>query len=254
MNTELIKLKLTELMKQISFYEDEHEYYYKGRKCISTTQLINKFKEPFDKKSKAKSSSENPNSKWYGHEPSEILEKWQELKDIACDKGTIIHRYAELYELGLDHLESFPVCYNDWYKQVENFINTELKYHQTMTELILFHPLIYLAGMVDLIKFNNDGTLTLYDYKTNPKINSDNIYNKHFYTPLNIPDTKFDTYSLQLSIYKCILEHHNFKIKEMLLVHITHDKYNLIKCKDYSEEVKKIFKIMKEELLSKINV
>ena len=78
----------------------------------------------------------------------------------------------------------------------------------------------------------NDANSNYYilDFKTNEKIDANN-YNKYFNNELStIPESTFNGYSLQLSIYKSLLK--KYEIKDLYLVHITEDRYEFIKCED----------------------
>jgi hypothetical protein len=68
-----------------------------------------------------------------------------------------------------------------------------------------------------------------------------------------LPNTNYWHYSLQLNIYKAIIERkYNKKVRDLYLVRLhpnnTRKTFDLIKCADLSEEVSALFEYRKEEL------
>ena len=65
-----------------------------------------------------------------------------------------------------------------------------------------------LGGMVDCLFYNKkSGMLEVWDYKTNKAINTKNNYGQRFNEPISHLDVcEINTYSLQLSLYKHIIE------------------------------------------------
>jgi len=100
-----------------------------------------------------------------------------------------------------------------------------------------------LGGMVDCLFYNKkSGNLEIWDYKTNKAINDKNDYGEKFKGPISHLDVcEVNTYSLQLSLYKHIIEKNtNLKIGDCYLIWITekNNKYKIIKCKDLNAEIK----------------
>ena len=105
-----------------------------------------------------------------------------------------------------------------------------------------------IAGSIDMIYENVDGTLSIYDWKRCNAITSDNTWNKFAIHPLiqHIPDTNYWHYTLQLNTYKYILEHkYNKQIKELFLVRLHPDNanntYELIEVPILNEEMSQLF-------------
>ena len=103
-----------------------------------------------------------------------------------------------------------------------------------------------LAGSIDMVFQNEDGTLSIYDWKRSKGIEKTSPFNECSTNELtsHLPDTNFWHYSLQLNVYKAILEKNYGKtVKELFLIclHPNHKNYQKIRCADLSEEVKNIF-------------
>ena len=90
--------------------------------------------------------------------------------------------------------------------------------------------------------------LEVWDYKTNKAIKTKNDYGQRFEEPISHLDVcEINTYSLQLSLYKHIIEKNtNLKIGNCYLIWINENNknYKVFKCKDLEAEIK----LMLEEL------
>jgi hypothetical protein len=76
------------------------------------------------------------------------------------------------------------------------------------TEWLIYHEDVKVAGSIDMVYENPDGTLEIYDWKRCKDIIKVNDWNETSTNPLlkHIPATNFWQYSLQLNLYKRILE------------------------------------------------
>ena len=82
----------------------------------------------------------------------------------------------------------------------------ELKPYRT--EGCVYYEELKLSGSIDMIFENPDGTLQIYDWKRCKEISYDSSFGKFAKTPCisHLPDTNFWHYSLQLNVYRAILE------------------------------------------------
>jgi ATP-dependent exoDNAse (exonuclease V) beta subunit len=104
--------------------------------------------------------------------------------------------------------------------------------------------------MVDQLFYNKKyNELQIWDWKTNKKIGTKNDYGEKFLEPLNNMDVcELNTYSLQLNLYKHIIEKNtDLKIGKLYICwfHESNKKYEVIECKDFSEEIKQLVKLNK---------
>jgi len=128
-----------------------------------------------------------------------------------------------------------------------NFLKDTAWYRPYRTEWRIYHEELKIAGSIDMVYENDDGTLSIYDWKRAKDITRMNIYKKYAVHEClkNVPDTNFFHYSLQLNLYKYILENkYNKKIKDLYLVRLhpnnKNKTYDLIKCKDMTSEIKSL--------------
>ena len=84
--------------------------------------------------------------------------------------------------------------------------------------------------------------LEIWDYKTNKAINEKNDYGEKFKSPISHLDVcEINTYSLQLSLYKHLIEKNtNLKLGNSYLIWINeaNENYKIFKCKDLEAEIK----------------
>jgi hypothetical protein len=86
-------------------------------------------------------------------------------------------------------------------------------------ELCIYSKRLKLAGTIDFVAKNKDGTLDIYDWKRTPHLELANPYNKYSTVVNHIPDTNFWHYTLQLNLYKHLLEmEYDKKVNKMYLV------------------------------------
>ena len=116
------------------------------------------------------------------------------------------------------------------------------------TEWMIYDEDLKLAGSIDMLYKNSDGTYDIYDWKRCKEITKVHNYNTTGSTPftMSIPDTNFWHYSLQLNTYKAILlRKYGINIRNLYLVQFhtdnPKDNYEIFQCADLQEEVGNIF-------------
>ena len=114
------------------------------------------------------------------------------------------------------------------------------------SEIIVGDDELGICGMVDQLFWNNKtNELQIWDWKTNKEIKRNNRW-QQFKEPLSHLDVcEFNTYSLQLSLYRYIIEKNtNIKLGDSYIVWFNekNNNYEPIKCRDYREEVKAMLK------------
>lgn len=208
---------------RITFQDEGHKYWIDNddTNLISSTTYIHSFFEEFDcdniiKKILNKYEHKNdPTYEYYQMTFDEIKGKWEKNRIEASELGTKMHEKIEKFyngfELELDcpELEQFYQFYED---------HEDLEMYRT--EWMIFSEELRLTGSIDAVFKNDDGTLTLGDWKRSKEIKFQSFNNKKGKYPFqNILDCNFYHYSLQLNLYRVILEKfYNEKIKDMFLV------------------------------------
>ena len=99
-----------------------------------------------------------------------------------------------------------------------------------------------ICGMVDQLYYSVPlGGLVIFDWKTNKRLNYNSKFDNWMLDPIShLPECEFTTYSLQLSLYKYIIElETELKIEDCYIVWFNekNDSYRLIQCADYKKEI-----------------
>ena len=92
--------------------------------------------------------------------------------------------------------------------QFTDFVRDHSHLKPYRTEWMIFDEDVRLAGSIDFVTENPDGTLTIYDWKRCKEIKKTNSFGEFAITDCiaHLPDTNYWHYALQLNTYKTILE------------------------------------------------
>ena len=197
----------------------------------------------------------NESHEFWGMTSYQIQQVWKERGVQAAWLGTVLHNNIEAFlnnsKLSKGYTHHMLL---EAYKE-EHILNTSLfskewtyflKYVEDTpdkipfrTEWRIFDLDLKLAGSIDMVyKNEEDGTLSIYDWKRSKEIKRDNKYQKS--KTLQLPDCNFYHYSLQLNTYKYILENtYGYTIRDLFLVILYPDNesYHLIECADLQDVV-----------------
>ena len=246
---------------RIRFEDLGHSYFIDGVKCdkdkgwTSCTSLVHGQFPHFNPDltvNRMMKSKNWPNSKYYGMDKKAILKQWDDAGLISRELGTKMHLMIEqVYNedspnnIDVSGIESEETIFNKFYDEHKNLIP-----HRT--EMLVFDEELKLTGSIDMIFENEDGTLSIYDWKRSKSIDMKNKYGKSKVFELShLPDANGVHYSLQLNIYKKMLEkNYNKVVRDLYLIRIYPgiDTYEKIKCLDLSKEVDDLFNLRLSKL------
>lgn len=262
----------------IKFYENGHKYEIKcdpNEKYTSVTTWNHSHFPKFDAdsviKSMMKSKNWKPGHKYWGMTVEEIKESWNKNKDSVAVAGTNMHAKIEAF-MNCKDLKEKPYTHFDLienYKivkpsELDDEITLEWKYflkfmedHKHMkpyrTEWMIFHEDVKLAGSIDMVYENEDGTLEIYDWKRSKDITKINTWNKYASNKIinNMPDSNFWHYALQLNTYRRILqEKYDKKVTKLCLVRLHPDNedesYELLNVPLLDKEMNELFEERKQ--------
>lgn len=241
MDLNLIKEKLNYWKDpKFVFNEEEHIYTYEKEKFISVTTFVHDFLPKFDENYHAKRIADRE-----GVHYEEILQKWKETARIACDLGTETHVWIENFyndnvlpdpenERVLERVNKFKKIHTDWLK----------KFKPVSQELRLFSKKWKIAGTTDaLFYYPENKGLYVGDWKTNKEYKHDN-HPKGTYNKMLPPFEKnwvneHNTYSVQVSLYRLILEENEIETKGAFLCHLgPNDPGKIWQAKDMREPLR----------------
>ena len=228
------------------FYEDpetkelkEHVYIVDGKDTnyTSSTTFIHNFFPEFPQTMIISNilKSKNPNPKYKGKTFDEIKKMWEDNGKEARDLGTIMHNQIEkFYNIPSlwENQDDLNLFYNKEEINTTEF-NYFLIFHNEVvlknewipfrTECRIFDRIFRISGSIDMLykspKYTeNNKELILIDWKRSKEIKKENKYKKGFFPINDLPDCNFIHYSLQLNLYKEILERNtDYKIIFMAL-------------------------------------
>ena len=153
---------------------------------------------------------------YIGMSPQELTEAW----DKKAEEGTYVHNEIDKYIRNYDvpKLDKSILAVN-W---LNNYLNNG---SEVYSEIIVFAKELQLAGTIDLLAYNKStDSYEIFDWKTSRKIEKSSYGNKMGTTRAtsNMMDCNFIHYSLQLSLYRYILEkYYNLSISKTTILHIS---------------------------------
>lgn len=233
---------------QIHFDEPTHIYTVNGKSkgWISCTGFLHQFFPHVDTDeiiTKMMRSKKWPQSPYYGMTREAIKAMWDASKKEASEAGTAMHLGIEMVMNGAEKEVSPMVKQSKEWEYFKKYwaVDSEI-WEPWRTEWEVWDESIKLAGSIDMIYRNKkDGTFAVYDWKRAKEIKMENPWANGFGPAAALPDTNYWHYTLQLNVYRWMLEkHYGLKISEMALVVIhpnnkSYKKYILNRLEDEVE-------------------
>ena len=251
--TYLAKKNSHERDSHIKFDEGPHIYHIDGDSSFTsvTTWNHSHFKK-FDANKiigKMMNGKNWKKSKYYGMSAEEIKEVWNQNGKQASEAGTKMHYDIECFYNNMD-VKNPSIEYEYFLRFHKQ--HSELEPYRT--EWMIYDKELKLAGSIDMVFKNNDGTLSIYDWKRCKEIKKENRWDSAITECINhLPDTNYWHYSLQLNTYKAMLESkYGVKVKDLYLVCLhpnnKNNSYQKIKVPILKNEIKDLFTLRKSTL------
>ena len=263
----------------IKFYNRGHKYEIScdpNSKYTSVTTWNHKHFPKFDADAVIenifKSKSWGPEHKYWGMTAQEIKNSWKSNGDAVSGAGTNLHERIEnfmndkRFTFQYSQKELYEIYYTDNKgkvdpeRQVEwdyfiRFVKDHPELKPYRTEWMIFDEDLKLAGSIDMVYENPDGTLSIYDWKRSKEITKVNNWNKFAINPLicHMPGSNFWHYALQLNTYKAILERkYNKIVTKLCLVRLHPDNeeetYELLDVPILTKEIQELFDEREKEV------
>ena len=221
---------LYEQDQYIDFEPEGHIYTYKGEtQLLPVSSLIAYFFEPFNPEEAARRQWER-----YQIPVEESLRKWKRIGCLASEVGTFMHEQTEHYfqEGYFDTSYTFRFLDQEEIisieKEKQHFLHfvEDYKIRPYRQEWPVYDTDLNIAGTIDMICKEDDGTFTIYDWKRSGKVvNSmgqpivEAFGGKTSINGICLPDTAFYHYCIQQNLYRYMLEtHYGIKVRGMNLV------------------------------------
>ena len=217
---------------EVTYFDEPHKYYVNGNEYISVTTLIHKYVEEFEEDFFSKKKADQ-----HDLTQTQILRAWNFINKKGTIKGSMVHDYSE----NLINRKVFPYPEDEIITEF-GFDPIKPEYDYTKKLVDLFHyyskgrlipisaeQIVYdkkskIAGMFDILYWNVKAQeFQIWDNKTNKVFigleNEENIekvegYEKQKERPIKnlkgklsiLEDNDLEIYSLQLEMYKQIIE------------------------------------------------
>jgi hypothetical protein len=196
----------------LQFDEKSHVYTVNNEPCVSVTTLVNSCFRTFvadDVLAHMKNRIKYP-----GMTNDEIKAKWELDANTARTMGTQMHATIERYyknEPLEDEVHTLEI------KNFMKFASTHVLIPYNV-EWRVCNEDVHLAGTLDFASSNSDGTIDIYDWKCCKDLGFV-AYNAYSHVIPHIPDTKYWKYTVQLNLYKFLVESkYNKRVRKMVLV------------------------------------
>ena len=231
----------------INFYAFRHLYFVDGQGGFTSVTTFNSSMfEEFNGDLMASGSMKKAareQTPYTGMTKQEILQQWEDNRNDASARGTVMHEEIEWFYNGYDTFSYLPI----------ETLKTELRYFMQFyrnhshlrayrTEWFIYDLELKLAGSIDMIFYNEKTrTFNIFDWKRSKKIEYTFTYGKkygHFPCAANIKATNVEKYTLQLNMYKYLLEtHYGLTVTDMALVfmHPDFDGPQVVYAEDWSK-------------------
>lgn len=197
---------------EVTFEPIEHKYTdLNGNHLISVSQLISKFKKPFDPTGEiiARVAKREKTT------IDDIRERWRVINENSCTYGTNVHVLLEDYILDGKIGEGDN---KDW---VEQF--SKLKFPGKLySEQLLYSLEFGIAGTTDIVHVvdEKNKVIDILDFKTNKKLEKSSPYGNYMLGHLFFyEDCNFNHYTIQLSLYAYLLECRGYKINDLTIIY-----------------------------------
>jgi hypothetical protein len=220
-------------------------------KLSSVTNWVYKHFEPFNAKlvidNMRKSKNWNSNNKYFGMTDSEIQDLWKNNGKISRELGTALHEKIEKWcnDENVEHDEDDDVAFNQ-FLEWDNAKSSD-GWMPYRTEWKIFDEDLQIAGTADAVYMNDKGEYILIDWKRCKEIKFENRWQSATSDEIkHLSDCNYVKYSLQLNVYKYILEkNYGINISKMLIVNVHPDQksFQEIEALSIQPEVKKMFGI-----------
>lgn len=238
---------------RITFEDEGHKYFIDGALAssdgyVSTTTLVHKLFPAFDADNvitKMRASRNWENSKYYGLTDDEIKGMWDKNRTRAASAGTSMHHNLELCCNGLPHDTT-----SKEFEMFRRFSGDHPDLKPYRSEWLIFDEASKITGSVDMIYVSGEGDFVLCDFKRSKEIKFSNRWQSGCSpATAGLDDCNFNHYSLQLGVYKAILEkNYGIRIAEsfLLVLHPDQDSYLKIFTADMGETVARIMNLRSE--------
>lgn len=253
--------KTNEIKEHVYLIEDKEIYDY------SVTTFVHSYFPHFNANIiingilKSRKWKTDESYQYYQKTKEEIKAMWDANGKEATTLGTAMHERIEIFynEVMMNSETNVPNETPEL-RQFANF-HTEgplqFRWVPWRTELRIYDEDLKIAGSVDMLYKSPKSTekqtyLIMIDWKRSKEITKTSPYGKYANPPIqDLPDTNYHKYSLQLNVYKRLIEKHTPYIIEYMALGVFHPNqtaYQLIPVEPMASHVDKLFQARIDQL------
>lgn len=234
---------------QVVFDAKRHIYFMQNSPknlLVPSTTFVKRFFPKFDAKEVSLKYARK-----HDVSATEVREEWKEKRDNATDLGKSCHKYAQLLSMNVEEIPPYDKKLLLYFSHIKSTFKELYKkgYEVVGAEKIIASPSLNLAGTIDIL-FKKDKELLIGDWKTSENIKKYNPWQTALPPIEHLDDCNFFIYSLQLNIYKLILQKEGYfpwaKVYPTALVWIKEGGYEFIQVPDLTNEIKKMLEMQKK--------
>lgn len=253
-------IKELAVFNRVTFVEGTHSYLVDNRPTgsFSVTQLLKKFKKPFEKEKIAARVAKRENI------PVDVLlHQWQSKNLYSTTIGSILHKYIENYYC--NKRTKIDISYQDLATEYKQQILSNLPllikqfhnfYHDHTNLLCVKNEVVLgdvddtkVCGMSDMLCYNvQTDSLEILDFKTNKKMKETSSYGTLLFPFDDMTEGELNEYTIQLNTYKFFIEKYtNLKIDKLKIVwfNSTNENYKVFELLNIQEKIKQMFDVLK---------
>jgi ATP-dependent exoDNAse (exonuclease V) beta subunit len=235
--------------KHIYFHEPSHTYYVNNISTgnISCTGFIHEFFGHFDPKAILTKMRKNPakwaQSKYFGKTDDEIIKEWNDNGKTASEAGTAMHLAIEQFLHGAPEQiapETFDSIEWKYFMKFWKDCGDDLEPYRSEWEVWTSSD-IKLCGSIDMVfRRKSDGKFVIYDWKRSKEIKADNPFGSGLAPLDHLPDCNYWHYTMQLNVYKWMLErYYGLEVADLyiVIIHPNNPSYRRMRLNILEDEV-----------------
>jgi hypothetical protein len=253
----LKELKQLSVFDRIVYLDTNHSYKIDNEPSakVSVTGLVGSVKQAFEADKWAAIKA-----KEFDSTPEEVKMVWKKNNELSTMQGSTLHAYIDNFysnkviPYNKHTAESVlgPILHSKMRENLTVLVSQFSKFYNDTKKYIL--PIkrefvvgdidgTRVCGMLDMLSYNTEKDIfEIYDFKTNKDFSYTSRFNKKYNEPLShLDDCEFNAYSLQLSVYKYIIEKYtDIRIADLYVVwfSVNNSEYQIIPLNYLKDEVK----------------
>lgn len=225
--------------RRIAYRDVDHAYSCDGVPLTSATQLVSSLKKPFDRERISRRVADRD-----GVTQDEVLLAWEDKSKAALDRGSCVHAYIEDFFDGkasavVEHAGELPEIAG--FRRMWARLRATFDAAMVAKEIVVGDVELGVAGRIDAVMaLTVDGVRlpAIWDWKTGAKFDVRNRYDTMLPPFEDVEASHLALYSVQVSVYRLILERAGIVTGEPHLMHLRSDgAYHLFRARDYRERL-----------------